>query len=86
MGSHTVQLSAEVVDVYQGTHCVIFLFDPKKEWTFTYIEREIEKVPKNVYILIVVRNDRQFPQFVVVHYNFLLSLSASRLGELCRRR
>jgi hypothetical protein len=55
MGSHTVQLSAEVVDVYQGTHCVIFLFDPKKEWTFTYIEREIEKVPKNVYILIVVR-------------------------------
>lgn len=36
------------------SYSVIFMFDPKKEWTFDYVEREAQKVPKHILILILV--------------------------------
>lgn len=46
-------LDAEFVDVYKGTHGVVFLFDVTKMWTFEYIERELVKVPAHIPVLIM---------------------------------
>eukprot|EP00051_Salpingoeca_urceolata_P022045 m.352504 g.352504 ORF g.352504 m.352504 type:complete len:947 (-) comp19903_c4_seq1:89-2929(-) len=48
-----VCLDASFVDVYKGTHGVIFLFDMTKKWTFQYIERELPKVPPQIGVLIL---------------------------------
>ena len=48
-----VALDAEFVDVYKGTHGVVFMFDVTKMWTFEYIQREIPKVPYHIPILIM---------------------------------
>jgi hypothetical protein len=36
------------VDVYKGTHGVVFIFDVTKMWTFEYIDRELPKVPAHI--------------------------------------
>ena len=41
-------LDAEFVDVYKGTHGVVFIFDVTKLWTFEYIDRELPKVPAHI--------------------------------------
>jgi len=41
-------LDAEFVDVYKGTHGVVFIFDVTKLWTFEYIDRELTKVPAHI--------------------------------------
>ena len=41
-------LDAEFVDVFKGTHGVVFLFDITKMWTFEYIDRELPKVPAHI--------------------------------------
>ena len=41
-------LDAEFVDVYKGTHGVVFIFDVTKMWTFEYIDREMLKVPAHI--------------------------------------
>jgi hypothetical protein len=41
-------LDAEFVDVYKGTHGVVFLFDVTKMWTFEYVDRELAKVPAHI--------------------------------------
>ena len=41
-------LDAEFVDVYKGTHGVIFLFDVTKMWTFEDLDRELPKVPAHI--------------------------------------
>ncbi|BFZ05707.1 hypothetical protein BsWGS_08746 [Bradybaena similaris] len=46
-------LDAEFLDVYKGTHGVIFVFDITKQWTFGYVEREIEKVPSQLPVLVL---------------------------------
>ncbi|CAG5135666.1 unnamed protein product, partial [Candidula unifasciata] len=46
-------LDAEFLDVYKGTHGVIFVFDITKQWTFSYVEREIEKVPSQLPVLVL---------------------------------
>ncbi|XP_076454482.1 rab-like protein 6 [Babylonia areolata] len=46
-------LDAEFLDVYKGTHGVIFVFDITKQWTFSYVEREVEKVPHHIPVLIL---------------------------------
>ena len=48
-----IALDAEFVDVYKGTHGVVFMFDVTKMWTFEYIQREIPKVPSHIPILIM---------------------------------
>lgn len=48
-----VALDAEFVDVYKGTHGVVFMFDVTKIWTFEYIQRELPKVPPHIPILIM---------------------------------
>lgn len=31
------------------------MMDPTKKWTFDYIKREIDKIPKNIYVLLLVK-------------------------------
>ena len=52
-GAMDIALDAEFVDVYKGTHGVVFMFDVTKMWTFEYIQREISKVPSHIPILII---------------------------------
>ena len=54
-----VSLDAEFIDVYKGAHCVIFVFDITKQWTMDYVEREIEKVPSNIAVLILANKADQ---------------------------
>lgn len=46
-------LDAEFMDVYKGSHGVILVYDITKQWTFTYVEREIEKVPHHIPVLVL---------------------------------
>ncbi|KAG0186811.1 Rab-like protein 6 [Apophysomyces sp. BC1034] len=46
-------LDASTVNVYRNTHAVLFLFDVTKQWTFDYVNNELEKVPPNIAILIL---------------------------------
>ncbi|KAH9499450.1 Rab-like protein 6 [Bulinus truncatus] len=46
-------LDAEFLDVYKGTHGVVFVFDITKQWTYSYVERELEKVPPHIPVLVL---------------------------------
>ncbi|XP_071152405.1 rab-like protein 6 [Mytilus edulis] len=46
-------LDAEFMDVYKGSHGVILMYDITKQWTFTYVEREMEKVPAHIPVLVL---------------------------------
>nr|BAN21203.1 conserved hypothetical protein [Riptortus pedestris] len=46
-------LDAEFLDVYKGTNGVILIFDITKNWTFDYVEKELNKVPDNIPVLII---------------------------------
>ena len=45
---------AETINVLKGTNAVIFMMDPRKKWTFQYIQREVPLIPPEVDILIIV--------------------------------
>jgi hypothetical protein len=51
----TVALDASGVDVYKGANAVIMLVDPTRRWTLEYVQREIAKVPRNLNVLVLVR-------------------------------
>ena len=53
MPNLTPALDAEFVDVYKGAHGVILMFDVTKAWTFDYVKREAQKVPKHIPLLIL---------------------------------
>lgn len=46
-------LDAEFVDVYKGTNGVIMVYDITKQWTFSYIEREIVRIPCHIPVLVL---------------------------------
>ncbi|XP_048773492.1 rab-like protein 6 isoform X2 [Ostrea edulis] len=46
-------LDAEFIDVYKGTHGVILMYDVTKQWTFTYVENEMEKIPVHIPVLVL---------------------------------
>lgn len=46
-------LDASTVDVYRNTHAVIFVFDITKQWTFSYVNKELEHVPENMAVLVL---------------------------------
>ena len=48
-----MSLDASFVDVYQGAHGVVFLFDVTKMWTWEYVAREVEKVPTSIPVLVM---------------------------------
>ena len=49
-------LDAEFVDVYKGTNGVILMMDMTKQWTFEYVQRELNKVPKNIPVLVLANH------------------------------
>ncbi|XP_062586512.1 rab-like protein 6 [Saccostrea cucullata] len=46
-------LDAEFIDVYKGTHGVILMYDITKQWTFNYVEKEMEKIPVHIPVLVL---------------------------------
>ncbi|XP_041428205.1 rab-like protein 6 isoform X2 [Xenopus laevis] len=46
-------LDAEFLDVYKNCNGVILMFDITKQWTFTYIMRELPKVPSEVPVCVL---------------------------------
>lgn len=46
-------LDAEFIDVYKGTNGVILVMDVTKNWTFGYIQKEIEKIPDDIPVLVL---------------------------------
>jgi hypothetical protein len=49
-------LDAEFVDVYKNTNGVILMMDMTKQWTFDYVQRELEKMPKNIPVLVLANH------------------------------
>ncbi|KAH3794059.1 rab-like protein 6 [Dreissena polymorpha] len=46
-------LDANFVDVYKGTNGVVLMYDITKQWTYDYVEKEFEKIPANIPVLIL---------------------------------
>ncbi|ESO86528.1 hypothetical protein LOTGIDRAFT_194959, partial [Lottia gigantea] len=46
-------LDAEFLDVYKGTHGVILIYDITKQWTYSYIEKELERIPLHIPVLVL---------------------------------
>ena len=46
-------LDANFIDVYKGTHAVIFVYDVTERRSFDYVEREISKVSYFDWIFIL---------------------------------
>lgn len=65
--NNDLALDAEFVDVYKNTNGVILVFDLKKSWTFEYIEKEIENIPKNIPIIILGNHKDQGHHGVAVN-------------------
>ncbi|XP_005103241.1 rab-like protein 6 isoform X2 [Aplysia californica] len=72
-------LDAEFLDVYKGTHGVVFVFDITKQWTFGYVEREMEKVPSHLPVL-VLGNHRDMG-----HHRTVTEEKANYFVEQCQR-
>ena len=72
-------LDAEFLDVYKGTHGVVFVFDITKQWTFGYVEREMEKVPDSLPVL-VLGNHRDMG-----HHRTVSEEKARYFVEQCQR-
>eukprot|EP01133_Synstelium_polycarpum_P012010 gene12010-14041_t len=54
-------LDAQTVDVMKNTHAVIFMIDPAKRWTLQYVEREIVKLPEDLFVLVITNfRDRTY--------------------------
>ncbi|XP_040298304.1 rab-like protein 6 isoform X2 [Bufo bufo] len=58
-------LDAEFLDVYKNCNGVIMMFDITKQWTFTYITRELPKVPSHVPVC-VLGNHRDMGEHRVI--------------------
>ncbi|KAI5726588.1 hypothetical protein M8J76_005241 [Diaphorina citri] len=52
-GEAGVALDAEFINVYKGTNGVILIFDITKKWTFDYVQKEMDKIPGNIPVLIL---------------------------------
>lgn len=48
-----LSLDAEFIDVYKGTHGVFLIMDITKAWTWKYVQRELEKIPYHIPVLIL---------------------------------
>ncbi|KAM4020754.1 rab-like protein 6 isoform 2-T2 [Anomaloglossus baeobatrachus] len=58
-------LDAEFLDVYKNCNGVIMMFDITKQWTFSYITRELPKVPSHVPVC-VLGNHRDMGEHRVI--------------------
>ncbi|KAM4696738.1 rab-like protein 6 [Rhinophrynus dorsalis] len=64
-GDADMALDAEFLDVYKNCNGVIMMFDITKQWTFTYIMRELPKVPSHVPVC-VLGNHRDMGEHRVI--------------------
>lgn len=52
-GSHIARLDSSNWNVYNQTHGVIIMFDPRREWTWNYVTKEVPKIPTRIRTLIL---------------------------------
>ncbi|XP_063289053.1 rab-like protein 6 isoform X1 [Pelobates fuscus] len=64
-GDGDMALDAEFLDVYKNCNGVIMMFDITKQWTFSYIMRELPKVPNHVPVC-VLGNHRDMGEHRVI--------------------
>ncbi|XP_024115909.1 rab-like protein 6 isoform X1 [Oryzias melastigma] len=74
--SDEVALDAEFLDVYKNCNGVIMMFDITKQWTFSYIMRELPKVPTHVPVC-VLGNHRDMGEHRVILPDDIRDLIAS---------
>uniref|UniRef100_A0A8C4R7Z6 RAB, member RAS oncogene family-like 6b n=1 Tax=Eptatretus burgeri TaxID=7764 RepID=A0A8C4R7Z6_EPTBU len=58
-------LDAQSIDVYKDCHGVIVMFDITKQWTYSYVEREIPRIPWHIPVC-VLGNHRDMGEHRVV--------------------
>ncbi|XP_060602518.1 rab-like protein 6 [Ruditapes philippinarum] len=46
-------LDADFVDVYKGTNGAVLMYDITKQWTYDYVEKEMERIPPSIPVLIL---------------------------------
>jgi len=79
-------LDAEFIDVYKGTHGVIFLLDITKPWTMDYVRKESGLVPSHIPILILANftdmgHHRQVTQLQVADFVENFKREGSEIAE-----
>lgn len=52
------ELDASTVDVMRGAHAVIVCYDPRKRWTWDYVEKEVPKLAASQVHVLVLENFR----------------------------
>ena len=59
--SSAVPLDASsAADLYHNVHAVLFLIDPSREWTFSYVKSQLPSVPSHIDVLLLL-NFRDLP-------------------------
>ncbi|KRZ19914.1 Rab-like protein 6 [Trichinella pseudospiralis] len=46
-------LDASFIDVYQGAHGVVLMFDVTKPWTWDYVKTELPRIPSHIPVLVL---------------------------------
>jgi hypothetical protein len=77
-------LDAEFLDVYKGTHGVVLVLDVTKNWTWTYVQKEIPRIPSSIPVLIL-SNFRDMGEHRVVQSEEVLEFieGYKRFLEMC---
>lgn len=80
-------LDAEFLNVYKGTNGVILMMDITKSWTFEYVQREINKVPSSIPVLVLgnhcdMSHHRSItPDYVLFYLETLQRSAPARYAE-----
>jgi hypothetical protein len=87
-------LDASSIDVYKGAHAVILVYDITKQWTWEYVEREINNVPFHIPVVVLGNYcdmqqhrtvSRDDAEFYVTHLNRPDGAADIRYNESCMR-
>ena len=52
--------AASCLSLYADCHAVMFLIDPTREWTLSYVKQQLPLVPRNLHVLLLL-NFRDLP-------------------------
>ncbi|XP_011403974.2 PREDICTED: rab-like protein 6 [Amphimedon queenslandica] len=92
--SQDMALDASFLDVYKGAHCVVLMYDITKQWTWQYIERELQHIPLHLPIVVIgnyldMREHRSVSmedaEFYVTHLNRPEGAADIRYAESCMK-
>ncbi|KYQ88546.1 Rab GTPase domain-containing protein [Tieghemostelium lacteum] len=78
-------LDASTLNVYKRANAVLFMVDPSKKWTFTYVENELKKVPNDLFVLLIT-NYRDKNPIGIGSGNSQSILTKIEIDSLCETR